>query len=106
MSIMIYEYYDDIWFYEMDRKIFFFKHKVHNWLKEREISRKSDQVSRCSSKSSSKPSLKFSAKSSFSSISKSSAKAKVTEEKVNLMMEATCIWNRRDAEYQTRSFMV
>ena len=28
------EYDDEIWFHDMDQKIFSFKHKVHNWLKE------------------------------------------------------------------------
>ena len=50
-----------IWFDNMNQKVFSFKHKVHNWLKEGEKLRKSDQVSRCSSKSSSKHSSKSSA---------------------------------------------
>ena len=79
---------------DMDQKIFSFKHKVHNWLKEGEKLRKSDQVSRCSSKSSSKHSSKSSAKSSSSSKSRSSAKTKANEKKVKvaeLMMEASFI---------------
>ena len=93
----------------MDQKIFSFKHKVHNWLKEGEKLRKSDQVSRCSSKSSSKYSSKSSAKSSSLSKSRSSTKAKAIEEKVKvaeLMMEASFIKKRKDAEYQTRPLMV
>ena len=43
-----------MWFDDMDQKIFSFKHKVSDWLKEGEKSRKSDQVSRCHSKPSSK----------------------------------------------------
>ena len=96
------EYDDEIWFDDMDQKIFSFKHKVHNWLKEGEKLRKSDQVSRCSSKSSSKHSSKSSAKSSSSSKSRSSTKAKAIEEKVKvaeLMMEASFIKKRRDTEY-------
>ena len=27
------EYTDDIWFDDIDQKLFSFKHKVHNWLK-------------------------------------------------------------------------
>ena len=37
----------------MDQKIFFFRYKLHDWLKEAGKLRKPDQVSRCSSKSSS-----------------------------------------------------
>ena len=44
------EYDNEIWFDDMDQKIFSFKHKVHNCLKEGEKLRKSDQVLRCSSK--------------------------------------------------------
>ena len=103
------EYDDEIWFDDMNQKIFSFKHKVHNWLKEGEKLRKSDQVSRCSSKSSSKYSSKFSPKSSSSSKSRSSTKAEATEEKLKvaeLMMEASFIKKKIDAEYQTRSLMV
>ena len=78
-------------------------------MKEGEKLRKSDQVSRCSSKSSSKHSSKSSAKSSSSSKSRSSTKAKAIEEKVKvaeLMMEAPFIKKKRDAEYQTKSLMV
>ena len=58
------EYDDEIWFVNMDQKIFSFKHKVDNSLTGREKSRKSDQVSKCSSKSSSEYSSKSSSKSS------------------------------------------
>ena len=100
------EYDDKIWFDGMDQKIFSFKYKVCNWLKEGEKSRKLDQVSRCRSKSSSKHSSKSSAKSSSSSKSRSSTKTKAIEEKVKvaeLMMEDSFIKKRRD---QTRSLMV
>ena len=75
------EYDDNIQFDDLDQKIFFFKHKVHNWLKEGEKIRNSNQVSRCSSKSSSKYSSKSSAKSSSSSKSRSSLKAKQLKRK-------------------------
>ena len=71
--------------------------------------KKSDQISRCNSKSSSKHSSKSSAKSSSSSKSRSSTKAKANEEKVKvaeIMMEDPFFKKRRDAEYQTRSLMV
>ena len=100
---------DEIWFGDMNQKIFYIKHKVHSWLKEGEKLRKSDQVSRCSSKSSLKHNSKSSAKSSSSSKSKSSTKAKAIKEKVKaaeFMMEASFIKKRRDAEYQTCSLLV
>ena len=103
------EYDDETWFDDLDQKIFSFKHKVYNWLKEGEKLRKSDQVSRCSLNSSSKHSSKSIAKSSSSSKSSSSEKAKAIEEKVKiseLMMEASFIKERRDAEYQTWSLMM
>ena len=82
---------------------------MHNWLKEGETLRKPDQLSRCSSKSSSKYSSKLSAKSSSSSKLRSSTSAKIIEEKVivaELMMDASFIKERGDAEYQNRSLMV
>ena len=82
---------------------------MHKWLKEGKILRKSDQVSRCSSKSSSKYSSKSSAKSSSSSKSRTSTKVKAVEDKVKvveLMMEASFIKKRRDIAYQTRSLIV
>ena len=95
------EYDDELWFNDMDETIFSFIHKVHNCLGEK--SRKSDQASRCSSKSCSKHSSKSSAK------SRSSTKAKAIEVKVKVaefIMEASFIKKRRDAEYQTRPLMV
>ena len=66
---------------------------------EGEKSRKSDQVSRCNSKSSSKYSLKYIAKSSYSLKSKSSTKAKAIEENLKLaelMLKASFIKNAQD----------
>ena len=77
-------YDDEIWFDELDQKIISFNHKEHNWLKEEEKIRKSDQVSRCSAKSNSKYSSKSSAKSSYSSKSWSPTKAKAIEGKVKV----------------------
>ena len=86
----------------MDEKIFSFKHKLHNLLKVGEKLRKSDQVSRCSSKSISKHSSKSGGKSSSLSKSRSSIKGKAIKEKVKvaeLMMEASFIKKRRDTQY-------
>ena len=104
------EYDNEIWFDDLDEKIFSLKHKkVHDWLKEGEKLRKSNQVSRCCSESSLKHSSKSSAKSSSLSKARSCTKAKAIEEEVKvteLMMEASFIKKRKDAEYQTWSFMV
>ena len=89
------EYDDEIWFDDLDQKILSFKHKVHNWLKEGEKLRKSNQVSRCSSKSSSRYSSKSSAKSNSSTKSRSSTKAKAIEEKVKVAELMTEIFFRK-----------
>ena len=47
------EYTGDIWFDEIDQKVFSFKHKVHNWLKEGEKEHKRNHSSRSSTRSSS-----------------------------------------------------
>ena len=103
------EYGDEIRVNDLDQKIFSIKHYMHNWLKEGEKLRKSDQVSRCSSKSSSKYRLKSSAKLSSSSKWRSCTKAKSIEKKVKvaeLMMEAFVFKKRKDAEYRTWSLML
>ena len=60
------KYDDEIWFDDMNQKILSFKHKVHKWLKEAEKSRKSDEVSRCSSKASPKQTSESNAESNSS----------------------------------------
>ena len=95
------EYYDEIWFDDMDQKVFSSEHKVHSLLNKGEKLGKSDQVSRCSPKSS--------AKSNSSSKSMSSTKSKAIAEKLKvaeLMMEASFIKKKRDAEYQTLPLMM
>ena len=47
------EYTNDIWFGDIDQKVFFFKHKLHNWLKEDEKEHKRDHSSRSSTRKSS-----------------------------------------------------
>ena len=95
------EYDDEIWFDDLDQKILSFKHKVHNWLKEGEKLRKSNQVSRCSSKSSSRYSSKSSAKSNSSTKSRSSTKAKAIEEKVKVAELMTEIFFRKKKNSQS-----
>ena len=46
------EYTDDIWFDDIDQKVFSFTHKVHNWLKEEKKEHKRDHSSRSSTRSS------------------------------------------------------
>ena len=84
------EYTGDIWFDDIDQKVFSFKHKVHNWLKEEEKEHKRNHSSRSSTRSS-------------SSKSKSSTREKAVEEKLRvaeLIAEASFMKNKRDAEYQ------
>ena len=87
------EYTDDIWFDDIDEKVFSFKHKMHNWLKEEEKEHKRDHSSRSSTRSS-------------SSKSKSSTREKAVEEKLRvaeLIAEASFMKKRKDAEYQAEA---
>ena len=87
------EYTDNIWFDDVDQKVLFFKHKVHNWLKEDEKEHKRDHSSRSSTRSSC---YKF----------KSSARVKAVEEKLRvaeLIAEASFMKKRKDAEYQAEA---
>ena len=47
------EYIDDPWLDDIDQKVFSFKHKLHNWLKEREKEHKKNHSSRSRTRSSS-----------------------------------------------------
>ena len=58
------EYIDDIWFDNINQKVFPFKHKKHNWLKEEEKEHKRDHSSRSSTRPSSKIQIFNSRKSS------------------------------------------
>ena len=83
------EYTDDIWFDDIDQKVFSFTHKVHNWLKEEKKEHKRDHSSRSSIRSS-------------SSKSKSSTREKAVEEKLRvaeLIAESSLMKKQRDAEY-------
>ena len=90
------EYTDNIWFNSIDQKVFSFKHKVHNQLKEEDKEQKRDHSSRSSARSS-------------SSKSKSSTQEKVVEEKLRvaeLIAEASFMKKKRDAEYQAEALMM
>ena len=87
------EYTDNIWFDDVDQKVLFFKHKVHNWLKEDEKEHKRDHSSRSSTRSSC---YKL----------KSSARVKAVEEKLRvteLIAEASFMRKKRDAEYRAEA---
>ena len=87
------EYTDNIWFDNIDEKVLSFRHKVHNWLKEREKEHKRNHSSRSSTRSS-------------SSKSQYSAQEKAVEEKrkvAELIAEASFMKKKRDAEYQAEA---
>ena len=88
------QYTDELWLEDIDQKVFSFKHKVHNWLREVE---KQDNLGRLS-KSCSKSSLK--SRSSRSSKRSSTKELAVAEklEVAKLMAEASFIQKRREAE--------
>ena len=87
------EYTDDVWFDDIDQKMFSFKHKVHNWLKEEEKEHKRNQSSKSSTRSS-------------SSKSKSSTREKAVEKKLRvaeLTAESSFMNKKRDAEYRAEA---
>ena len=87
------EYTDDIWFDDIDQKVFSFTHKVHNWLKEEKKEHKRDHSSRSSTRSS-------------YSKSKSSTREKAVEEKLRvaeLIAESSFMKKKRDAEYRAEA---
>ena len=75
-------YTEGLWFIDIDEKVFSFKHKVHNWLREGYEMQRIEKKSRssCSTSTSSKSSFRSS---SFKS-SKLSTKERAIEEKVRL----------------------
>ena len=95
------------WFTDLDEKVFSFKHKIHNWL------RQGDEIQRIHKKSRLSCSRSTSSKSSYrSSSSKSlklSTKERAIEEKVrlaDLQAEATFMQKKRYAELQAESFLI
>ena len=79
-------YTEDMWFSDIDDKVFAFKHRIHNWLKEGEVLLKFERKSKYSgksSKSSGSKSLKSNSTSSSRS-SKLSAREKAIQEKFEL----------------------
>ena len=101
-------YTEDMWFSEIDDKVFAFKHRIHNWLKEGEKLVKFESKSKSSRKSSKSSGSKSSKSNSTSSSrsSKLSAKEKAIQEKVRvaeLQAEASFMKKKRDAEWQAES---
>ena len=98
METLVDNYSDEIWFDDLDQRVFTFKHKVHNWLKESE--HKAEKKS-CRSSSSKSKSLKGS---KTSRSSRSSTREKAIEEKfkvAELEAEVAFIKKQRDTEYQS-----
>ena len=96
-------YTEDKWFSEIDDKVFAFKHRIHNWLKEGERLVKFERKSKSSRKSSKSLGSKSSKSNSTSSSrsSKPSAKEKAIQEKVcvaELQAEASFMKKKRDTE--------
>ena len=90
------EYTENIWFDDIDQKVFSFKHKVHNWVKGEKKEHKRNHLSKNSTRSS-------------SSKSKSSSWEKAVEEKLQaakLIAKASFIKKKRDAEYHAESLQM
>ena len=86
-------YTEELWFIDIDEKVFSYKHKVHNWLRKRD----GMQSSSCSRSTSSTSS----SRSSSSKSSKPSTKERAIEEKVrlaDLQAEASFMQKKRFAE--------
>ena len=96
------QYTDELWFEHIDQKVFSFKHKVHNLLREVEKQDKSGRSSKSSSKSNSKSSSSRSSKRSSTKEIAVAEKLKVAE----LMAEASFIQKRREAELQAEALKV
>ena len=98
-------YTEDMWFSDIDDKVFAFKHRIHNWLKEGEklvkLGRKSKSSAKSSKSSGSKSSKSNSTLSSRSP--KLSVREKSIQEKVRvaeLQTEASFMKKKRDAKWQ------
>ena len=90
-----------------DEKVFSFKHKVHNWLREGDEIQRIEKKSRSSCSRST--SSKSSSRSSSSKSSKLSTKERAIEEKVqlaDLQAEATFMQKKRYAELQAESYRI
>ena len=93
---------DELWFEDIDQKVFSFKRKVHNWLRELEKQDKSGRSSKSRSKSNSKSSSPKSSKRLSAKEIAFAEKLKVDE----LIAEASFIQKRREAELQAEALKV
>ena len=101
------DYTEKLWFTDIDEKVFSFKHKVHNWLREGDEIQRIEKQSRSSCSRST--SSKSSSRSSSSKSSKLSTKERAIEEKVplaDLHAEATFMQKKRYAELQAESLRI
>ena len=104
-------YTKDMWFNDIADRVFAFKQRIHNWLKEGEMLLKFERKSKSSGKSW-KSSLSKSSKSNSTSSSRSSklsAREKAIQEKVcvaELQMEASFMKENRDTEWQAESLRI
>ena len=96
------QYTHELWFKDIYQKVFSFKHKVYNWLREVEKQDKSGRSSKSSSKS-------CSTSSSSRSSKRSSTKERAAAEKLKndeLVAEASFIQKRREAALQAEALKV
>ena len=101
------DYTEELWFIDIDEKVFSFKDKVHNWLREGNEIQRIEKKSRSSCSRST--SSKSSSRSSSSKSSKLSTKERAMEEKVrlaDLQAEATFMQKKRYAELQAESLQI
>ena len=101
------DYTEELWFTDINEKMLSFKHKVHNWLRERGEIQRIEKKSRssCSRSTSSKSSSTLSSSKSL----KLSTKERTIEEKVrlaDLQAEATFMQKKRYAELQAESLRI
>ena len=98
-------YTEDMWFSDIDDKVFAFKHKIYNWLKEGEKLKKLGKKSKSSGKRS-KSSRSKSSKSNSTSSSRSSklsSREKTIQVKVRvaeLQTEGSFMKKKGDAKWQ------
>ena len=100
-------YTEELWFTDIDEKVFSFKHKIHNWLREGDEMQRIEKKSRSSCSRST--SSKSSSRSSSSKSSRLSNKERAIEEKVrlaDLQAEATFMQKKRYAELQAESLRI
>ena len=94
---------EELWFAEIDEKVFSFKPKIHNWLMEGENGVKRERVSKSSGSRSKSPG---SSRSTGSRSSRMPSKEKAIQEKLRgaeLRTEASFLKKKREAELQAES---